>query len=148
MMAVIFSSDHDVVGVRGFANAANEDDGEQHHDDEGRPVEAEVPAGAVEWVALEVGEARRKVCGSNPTQIRVNTEPIEQVDDVRGEPNADGHVGDGIFQDQIPADDPGDQFAHRGVGVGVRAARDGDHGGEFGVAEGGECADDAHQHEG
>src|SRR5262249_42697815 len=40
---------------------------------------------------------------------------------------------DGIFQYQIPANDPGNQFAHGCIGVGVGAACDGSHGGEFGV---------------
>ena len=74
-------------------------------------------------------------------------EPVEHVDQVRGEADADGHVADRVFQDQVPADDPGDQLAHGGVGVGVGAAGDGNHRGQFGVAQRGEGADDGHQHE-
>ena len=36
--------DHDVVGLGRFADAAHQDHREEHHDDEGGPVEAEVPA--------------------------------------------------------------------------------------------------------
>ncbi len=61
--------------------------------------------------------------------------------------DADAHVAEGVFEDQIPADDPGDQFAQRGVGVGVGRAGDGDHGGQFGVAKAGEGADDGHQNQ-
>ena len=66
---------------------------------------------------------------------------------VRGEADADGHVADGVFEDEVPADDPGDQLAHGGVGVGVGAAGDGDHRGQLGVAEAGEGADDGDQDE-
>ena len=44
---------------------------------------------------------------------------------------------------EVPADDPGQQFAERGVGVGVGAAGDRRHRGELGVAEGGQNAADA-----
>ena len=42
--------DEDVVGAGRLANAAHQDDGEHHHDEERRDVEAEVPAGLVEVV--------------------------------------------------------------------------------------------------
>ena len=66
-----------------------------------------------------------------------------------GEANADAHVGAGVFKDQIPADDPCDELAERGVGVGVSRAGDRNHGGQFGVAEAGERADQGRdQHHG
>jgi hypothetical protein len=61
---------------------------------------------------------------------------------VRGESYADAHIGEGVFEDEVPADDPGDQFAEGGVGVGIGRAGDGDHGSELGVTEAGEDADD------
>ncbi len=77
----------------------------------------------------------------------MDAEPVEQIDDVRGEADADGHVTDGVFENEVPADNPGDEFAHGGVGVGVGAAGDGDHRGEFGVADGSEAADDRDEDE-
>lgn len=64
-----------------------------------------------------------------------------------GKADADAHVGEGVFEDEIPADDPGDEFAEGGVGVGVGGAGDGDHGGQLGVAEAGESADDGDEDE-
>ncbi len=63
---------------------------------------------------------------------------------------ADGHrrADHGVFEDQAPADDPADQLAHAGVGVGVGRARLGHHGGHLGVAEGGERTDPAGDREG
>lgn len=50
--------------------------------------------------------------------------------------------------EKYAADDPGDQFPHRGVGVGIGAARDGHHGRELRVAQPGEEAGEAGQYEG
>ena len=63
---------------------------------------------------------------------------------------ADRHRRSGgeIFQHQVPADDPGEEPAHRRVGVGVGAAGDWDHRGVFGVAQAGEEAAKARDREG
>ena len=64
----------------------------------------------------------------------------EQPDQILRPADRDGGRAHRVFEHQIPADDPREQFAHGGVGVGVGAARDGDHGGEFAVAHAGEGA--------
>ena len=64
----------------------------------------------------------------------MDAEPVQQVDQVLRKPDTYGHIADGVFQDQVPTDDPGDEFSHCGVGIGVRAARNRNHRGEFGVA--------------
>ncbi len=78
----------------------------------------------------------------------MHAEPIHEIDDVGGKADAYSHVADGVLEDEIPTDDPGDQFAHGGVGVGVRAAGNGNHRRQLRVAEPGEGADDRHQHDG
>jgi len=78
----------------------------------------------------------------------MQAEPIEQVDDVGGEADADAHVGAGVFENQIPADDPGDELAEGGVGVGVGRAGNGNHGGQLGIAKAGKRADEGHQDHG
>ena len=78
----------------------------------------------------------------------MQAEPVEQIDNMGGKTHADRHVRAGVLQDQIPADDPGDQLAQRGVGVGVGRAGNGNHRGQFGIAEAGERADNGHQHHG
>jgi hypothetical protein len=65
--------------------------------------------------------------------------------DITGKANRDCDVRDDVFEDEVPADDPGENFAERGVGVGVGAAGDGDHRGQFGVAQSGEAAGDGDQ---
>ena len=38
----------------------------------------------------------------------MDAEPVEEVDDVGGESDRDAHVGEGVFEDEVPADDPGE----------------------------------------
>ena len=52
----------------------------------------------------------------------------------------DGGGGDGVFEDEVPADDPGEHLAQRDIGVGVGGAGHRRHRGEFRVAQGGEDA--------
>ena len=132
----------DVVGAGRLANTANQDDREDHHDEERGNIEAEVPAGIVEVVAGQILKAGGQIGGRDPHERRMDAEPVHQIDDVCGEADADAHVAEGVFEDQVPADDPGHELAESGVGIGVRRAGDGDHGGDFGVAEAGEGAND------
>src|SRR5437879_11752208 len=73
------------------------------------------------------------------------SKPIEHVNQMRREPHTYRHVADGILEDQVPADDPGDQLAHGRVRVRVRAACDGNHRGQLGVTQSCETADDGYQ---
>ena len=78
----------------------------------------------------------------------MNAERIEERHDMRGKSHAHGHVGDSIFEDQIPADNPGDKLAHRCVRVCVRAAGDRNHGFQLRVTERRETAHNRHEREG
>ena len=138
---------HDVVGARGLADADDEDDGKDADDEEGGDVETGVPAGGVDSVAGEVLEALWEEGGGEPFGVEMDAEPVKQIDEVRSEADGDAHVGEGVFEDEVPADDPGDELAHDGVGVGVGGAGDGDHAGELGVTEAGEATDDGDENE-
>src|SRR2546430_16940818 len=86
-----FDHHHEVVGVGGFFYAADENYGEKHDDDEGGPVEAEVPARAVDHVALQIRKAAGEIGGRDPFGGGMQAEPVEEVDQMGGEPDADGH---------------------------------------------------------
>ena len=62
---------------------------------------------------------------------------------------ADRYDGDDqrIFEQQIPADNPRDEFAKHGVSISIGAAGDGDHPGKLGVAKGGSRAGNACNYE-
>jgi len=64
-----------------------------------------------------------------------------------GKTHTDCHVRASVFENQIPADNPGNQFSQRGVGVGISRTRDGNHGRQFGVTEAGQRADHGHQNQ-
>src|SRR6185312_6956167 len=73
---------------------------------------------------------------------------LQECPQVPAPADGDRRRAEGIFEDEIPADDPGDQLAERGVGVCISAARDRDHGGEFRVAQSRERAGQPSQYEG
>ncbi len=76
----------------------------------------------------------------------------EKILEVTGPAIGDGGGANGVFENEVPADDPGDNLAQGSVGIGIGRSGDGGHGGEFGVAEAGKDAgdagDDEGQHEG
>jgi len=115
---------HDVVCASRLADAADQEHGEEHDDEEGGNVEAEVPSGFVEIVAGKVLQAGGQVGRGDPLEGQVDAEPVEEVDQMRGETHADAHVAEGVFEDQVPADDPGNQLAERGVRVIVDGERE------------------------
>ena len=73
---------------------------------------------------------------SGPRLGEVDAERVVQErDDVARPADAHGRRGDEILENEVPADDPGDELAHRRVRVRVRAAGDRDHRRHLGVAE-------------
>src|SRR5262249_36054997 len=74
-------------------------------------------------------------------------EPAENAIGVLTPGRRNGCRGDRIFENQIPANDPGDKFAHGRVRVSVGAARNWNHRSEFRVTKTGEGAADARNDE-
>ena len=56
---------------------------------------------------------------------------LEKDDQIAAPADAYRGCGYGVFQYQVPPDNPGDEFAHRGIRVGVCAAGYGYHGCKF-----------------
>ena len=77
-----------------------------------------------------------------------DAEVLEERDHVSRPAHRDGGGGEEVLQNQVPADDPGEELAQRRVAVGVGGAGDRDHGGEFGVAQSGEGAGGTGEDEG
>jgi hypothetical protein len=73
-------------------------------------------------------------------QGHFDVQDVQQFDEVVAPSRGHGAGAHGVFQRQVPTDDPGEQLAQRGVRVGVRAARQRNHGGEFRVAQAGKGA--------
>ena len=81
-------------------------------------------------------------------QWHFDMENIEQLDEVVRPAGGNRAGAHGVFQGEIPANDPGEEFAEGGVGVRVSAARQRNHGRKLGVAEAGESASQPRKHEG
>ena len=120
----------------------------QRDDAEGEDVEDDRDAEEVRRAREEPGNLARP-CGSRSTASRgmMMPNPRDERLEVVGPADRDGDVADGVLDDQVPADDPGDELAERGVGVGVGAAGDRHHRRELGVAERGEAAGDGGEDE-
>ena len=115
------------VGVGGLLDADHQQRRDQQHDGGGRQVEhAGSSCRRRPWPSQrgggELGRER-------------DAEVAQQAHEVARPADRDGRRAERVLEDQVPADDPGDELARRRVGVGVGAARDRDHRRELGVAE-------------
>ena len=129
--------DHDRIEACGLVDAdiAQRRDGGDHK--HRRQVQDGPGAHDLE-VARPLGERRVRQCVR-----QVHAELLDEAHDVAGPADRDRGRGEQVLEDQVPADEPGDEFAERGVRIRVSAARHGDHRGELRVAESGERAAEA-----
>ena len=124
---------HHVVGPGRFLHAADQQQGQDKNDQK---------AGHVEVRARPMP---RRPHRTRPLVGQVDAEGRQLCLGVSAEANRHGNVADHIFQDQIPADDPGKNFTQSRVGIGVGAAGDRNHRSQFGVAQARKAARDRHQ---
>src|SRR5262245_39608299 len=66
---------------------------------------------------------------------QLGTETSEQFLEITGPANSNSDVAYGIFNDEIPSNNPGDQFSQRCVRIRIGAAGDGNHGSKLSVAQ-------------
>ena len=92
------------------------------------------------------GVVRRSVVGGEPRR-QVQPEMLNELAKVVPPRDRDGDVADRVLEDQIPADDPGDELAERRVRVRVRDPGLRNHRRELGVAQPGEAAGDRREQE-
>ena len=121
------------VDLRALARADHQQPGDEQGDDHGRQVD-EPP---------RVAKGQRPGAEARSGMSMPKAFSIEQPDEIAGPADRDRAGGDGVFEDQRPADHPGQQLAHHRVAVGVGRARDRHHRGHLGIAERGDRADDA-----
>jgi|GEM_PF-1567377 len=126
-----------------LARSENQEPGHRPRDQDGGQVDDAMAEIDRRHEAVEApGRAAVQELGqSEPCRMRDRSHHVARP------ANADSRGGDGVFQDQGPADHPGEPFAHDGVGIGVGRARNRNHGGQFGIAERGNGADEPGNHE-
>src|SRR5271157_5906731 len=78
----------------------------------------------------------------------VDAKVLQEADEVTAPTGGNGGRTESVFQDEVPADDPGEEFAQGRVAVGVSRPRDGNQRGKFGIAQSGEDTTQTGQHEG
>src|SRR5437764_5537843 len=78
-----------------------------------------------------------------PFPGNTQVEPAKHAIEVFAPGNGDGGCAYGIFEHQIPADDPGDELTHGGIGISVSAPRNRNHRSKFRVTETGKSATNA-----
>src|SRR6266545_359399 len=139
---------HPEVEARRLPDAPHKDDRDRRHDREGQDVENDRDAEEVRRGGDHLRHSLRcrRVIHGQPAR-QVNAEALDECIEVIGPGDRDGHVADRVFDDQVPADDPGEQLTERSVGVGVGGPRDRNHRGELRIAERREAADDSRQDE-
>ncbi len=104
------------------------------HDAKGQDIEDDRNAENVRRAVEQTRNSRSgPIIGGEPVGNR-DPEARDERLEVIAPADGDGDIADRVFDDQVPADDPGNQFAERGIGVGIRAARYRNHRRKFGIA--------------
>ena len=123
-----------------LADAQAQDQGGDHQRAGGDQVDAAGKDEAGQPVMRHGGDRRR-----GDLHRHVDAEIAEEAQQVAAEADGQGRAGQAIFEHQQPGQPPGIDLAQGRIGVGVRGSRHRDAGGEFGVAQRGEAADDRRQ---
>ena len=110
--------DEDAVELDALLRAAHEEERQKERDEDGGQVEDAAFFGRGDKL-MRQHESRRG----------------EESDDVARPADGDGARRHRVFEDEIPANDEGDELAQGRIGVGVGAARGGHDGGELRVGE-------------
>ena len=136
---------HDPVEGGAFLNAFHQDGGDDGHDDERGQVHDGARGG-------EVAGGGVVLPGRFAHQLgHVDADLADGALEVGGPARGHGRAGHAVFEDEVPADDPGEQFTERGVGIGVGRSCYRHHGSKFRIAErrkdAGDARDDVGHHQ-
>ena len=118
--------DDDAGHAGAFFDADDQQDRQREHNQSSRQIDD----AALEW---RIDERHRQV----------NAHSLENTDQIAGPPNRDRDAGHAVFQYEVPAGDPCEEFPETRIRVGVCGAGYRDHGGELGIAQRGQHTRDA-----
>jgi hypothetical protein len=92
---------------------------------------------------------RSRVGVRSRRELRWNAdaEVLQKADKVPSPSRSHGSRAERIFQDQVPANDPGKNLTQGGIAIGISRAGNGNQGSEFGIAQPGEHATGSGQNE-
>ena len=135
--------DDDIIEERRPARAAHEQRGEQQDDHSGGDVKQPMHSAGRRPRRGRIGEK-----GGGQLGRHMDPEPLHHAIEVAGPSQRRPLRARGIFQNEIPADDPGENLAERHISIGVGAPRDGNERRKLRVAERDKGAGEPRQHEG
>src|SRR6202034_2568770 len=78
---------------------------------------------------------KRSAGGGGDLRRKINVKLLQEAIKVTGPSGGNGGSAKGIFQAEVPADDPGHKLSQRGIAVGVCGYGDGDDVGKLRVAQ-------------
>ena len=136
-----------MLGPRRLANASHQHHGKQQNDHESGDIEAKMPPRRKDVLPRQILQPQRQISRRQPLRIEVYPQPVQQIHAMRRESDRHAHVRKRVLENEIPADDPGDQLAQRRVSIGVRRSCDRDHAGKLGVAKPGQRTHNSNQNE-
>ena len=136
-----FDGDDEVVEPRRLPDAYHQQRRDEDDDDHRRDVEDRT--GRRPRTGVGVVAQRRR----DQFRRQIEAKIPGKADEIARPSNRDRDRAYRVFEDQVPADDPGDEFAERRVGIGIGAAADRNGRRHLGVAQPGECAGDGTEHE-
>jgi hypothetical protein len=124
-----------------------------HHDRECRDVDEYRYAGEPrrrvhQGLHRRIGTERDRAVAVRQPSWQIDADAGEQRIEVAAPGDRNGDVANRVLEDQIPADDPRDQFTERRIRIRVGTPRLRNHRRQFGVAERRERAHRAEQDEG
>ena len=144
--------DHHVVGGGALARPSQQQPRHEHHDCKSRHVHEQrdtrdARSRVDQRLNVRVrAQEGRAVTGIQPGgQINANTS--RQRGEVVARGNRHRNVSDGVFENEIPSDDPGNDLTESGIRVRVGAARLRNHRGELRIAQCGQRTRAAKQQE-
>src|ERR1700722_17452625 len=86
--------------------------------------------------------------GVTPLKWNAQSKVMQEVIQILAPGDRNGGGAKRILQDEVPSDNPGDEFAESRIGVSVGASRNGNHSRQFRITKAGESTSDACQDEG
>ena len=92
--------------------------------------------------ALRYNARRCCVIVHQPKREFQTKEAATQSNEIAGPADCDRHVANCVFKNEVPTDDPRDDFTERRVGIGVSRSRNRNHRGELGITKRSESARD------
>ena len=127
-------SHHHVIRLRRFANAAHQKHSKNKNNQKSGKIEVGRPSTCPKPTQ---GQDHLSQARCRPNQ------PIAPW--CTAEANGNRHVADHVFENQVPADDPGKDFAQRRVRIGIGATGNRNHRRQFRITEAGKAAGNRHQ---